>query len=664
MNKRERDEDEASSRKSAGHQKATVTSTSRKSKEATSKKTKNDGETVQERANNAQLAMNCAVTGYVHGDFLKGNVGRAEGGVIRVWFSDQMEGEIPKERRAQVQGRYVAPIRVHCERCLQDHAGTFFDKLRAFALFRDVVDTRARLEEVWVAGKSHDSVGCGFGGWVLLEVLVLPKKIKQLFEEQPDDEKLERIMTQRLTAEELLDLLPGKSTSSKSSMVLHASEWSVATWKSCTQIDAPLLVVSLEDGTVQRARPGERCSPQFEFWEVPGLAASWKAKKSNAGVARRMERSSTQTVMFCSPIMTQRLEKADTLRCLALLEIPHSEGDVARLQESLRGICTAGLCKSLMQKLVRFQPTHCDLGEGVLVSAEIALVHVICALYNSAGQFNPDIQRWISGVESLCKRLGVILFEDSTYTDPRDSVRLLGAAVLSQHIPVWRPSEVLFVHWLRVALEALRRRDAYIYDSKFAGDNFAVSGDQAPFQEASALLDECGSFVGDENMARHIASRGGKDQVRAKAERPLTMPFPEHAFDQHTCPSMVYLFPPAIVKGWTTTESMASAPFSPVMAQLFQRVTGFNPRRTTVDWTLFESANSDIRRAQRDMLRWLRRKGTLSEDRLVLEDKGKIAITLEPLCDEWIAGMVGQVDQDRYYGNAMRRFFFCSSSVH
>ena len=143
MNKRERDDDDgmegkpetrdkASSKKSAGHQKSTSTTRGSKSKEATSKKTKNDGETVQESANNnnAQLVMNCAVTGYVHGDFLKGNVGRAEGGVIRVWFSDQMEGEIPKERRAQVQGRYVGPIRVRCERYLQDHADAFLDKLR------------------------------------------------------------------------------------------------------------------------------------------------------------------------------------------------------------------------------------------------------------------------------------------------------------------------------------------------------------------------------------------------------------------------------------------------------------------------------------------------------------------------------------------------------
>lgn len=640
MKKRERDE----KGKKEGNTKKTQERTTKKSNAV--KKSSEEGEKKPQ-----QLVMNCAVTGYMHGDYLKGNAGRAEGGVIRVWFGeDGANVDVPKDRRAQAEGRYVAPIRMRCEQYLEDHADAFLDKLRAFPLFRDAADTRGRLKEVWFAGKNHDSIGCGFGGVVLLEVLVLPKRIKELFEEQPDEEKLERIMTQKLTAEELLELLPRKSTSSKSSMVLHASEWSVATWKSFSHVDDPLCVVSLEHGTVEQARPGERCSPQHELWEVSGLAESWKSKKSNTG-ARRMERVSTQTVMFRSPHMNQRLEKADTLRCLTMLDIPHSQEDVVRLQGSLQGICTAGLCKSLMQKLLRFQPMQCDLGGGgVFVSAEVALVHVMCALYNSAGQFNPDIQRWISGVESLCKRLGVILFEDSTYTDPRDSVRLLGAAVLSQHVPVWRPSEALFLQWLRVAVEALRKRDAYVYDSKFAGQNFVVRSDAHPFQVASALLDECGSFAGDENMARHIASREGKDQVRAKAQRPLTMPFPEHALDQHTCPSMVYLFPPALVNEWATSADVqqASAPFAPVMAQLFQSVTGFNPRRTKVDWTLFEVESVDIRSAQRDMLRWLRRKGTLCENRLVLVDR--VAVKLEPLSDEWIAGMVGQVEQDRYYG--------------
>ena len=63
--------------------------------------------------------------------------------------------------------------------------------------------------------------------------------------------------------------------------------------------------------------------------------------------------------------------------------------------------------------------------------ATIALKALIIQLLLLPGSFVPDIQRYVSGMESLFKRLGVIFVED-TYRPSEEVCTCLTAALLAQ----------------------------------------------------------------------------------------------------------------------------------------------------------------------------------------------------------------------------------------
>lgn len=289
----------------------------------------------------------------------------------------------------------------------------------------------------------------------------------------------------------------------------------------------------------------------------------------------------------------------------------------------------ASMLKSCLQKLIRFQPMQCHVVVGAIdlgtVSSQIALVVVIWSLFHCKGGFNPDLQRYTSGLESLTKRLGVILFEDSSFSDPCDAVRLLGAALLAQRVPEWKPAHGLLITWCKIALAAQANLEAYDYESTFSGCPHIICQDTSslPLAVASALLDKCGSFDGDEKMARDIASRPLK--IVRGSIRPSLMRFPDHCRDQHTCPSMVYFFPRDVIDKvcGDKSQTRGSAPFAPMMTHIF-KVTGTNPRRHCQNFEQFDVANSTVMEAQRCTLLALRFKPEKQGKRDTLEGKSNL----------------------------------------
>ena len=87
---------------------------------------------------------------------------------------------------------------------------------------------------------------------------------------------------------------------------------------------------------------------------------------------------------------------------------------------------TAASHKSLMQKLIRFRSKRVSLMPeiqgGGIVDTQLVLLMSMGALVINPGSFVPDIQRYVTGLESFAKRLAVIILEDSSTDDPRKLV--------------------------------------------------------------------------------------------------------------------------------------------------------------------------------------------------------------------------------------------------
>ena len=70
--------------------------------------------------------------------------------------------------------------------------------------------------------------------------------------------------------------------------------------------------------------------------------------------------------------------------------------------------------KSLMQKLIRFQPLSCKiLGTTTTIHSKVALVYSMHKILYGPPQYLPTLHRSIQGPENVAKRLAIIAFEDS-----------------------------------------------------------------------------------------------------------------------------------------------------------------------------------------------------------------------------------------------------------
>jgi hypothetical protein len=221
------------------------------------------------------------------------------------------------------------------------------------------------------------------------------------------------------------------------------------------------------------------------------------------------------------------------------------------------------------------------------------------------GSFVPDIQQFVSGLESVTKRLVVIAFEDS-YVEPKrltDLVHLLACALAAQRFRSWRPTAEQIVRWMQIALQLHAERRAYNYSTTTTTSAAAASSkkskapsapEAAPSAQAAeqqwgagslgqccALLAALGSLSGDHRMVADIArNRGAKIEADRKHIEGV-MPW-EHLIDQHCAPAVAYYFNAEAVEAADCKSAIASRPFAALFGKLFQGVTGLNPRRHDV----------------------------------------------------------------------------------
>lgn len=238
------------------------------------------------------------------------------------------------------------------------------------------------------------------------------------------------------------------------------------------------------------------------------------------------------------------------------------------------GLCgwmTPSIHKSLVQKVIR---TNCETVEfnGVNYPAVTVLVTSFCMLLALPGSFVPNIQRYVTGVESATKRLAVSIHEDSYVEDPGYLLELYTASLLAQH-KVLKISEEMLTRWLTIAIHAQLDLRMFDYDWR------SVSSTDLPrdflLREASLvthymnalLLRELRSFDTDIKMLISIAERGGRArEAKSPGVAGRVMPL-IHCIDQHSLTDIAYYFP---YTGETPSQ---------IFSRMWSEVVGVNPRK-------------------------------------------------------------------------------------
>lgn len=286
------------------------------------------------------------------------------------------------------------------------------------------------------------------------------------------------------------------------------------------------------------------------------------------------------------------------------------------------------LFKSLLQKLIR---TRCQMvsHNGEYYNSVPVLLTTLIMLMLHAGAFVPNIQRFVTGLESVCKRLAISICEDSFIDDSKCLVSLFGAAAIAQQDRAWQPTDKMISCWLKNAILAQQDKRSFQYTvekKSYSFDNITE------LSFCHLLLSEIKSFESDINMVGSIAENKGKARNYIVVTEPLKIMPLIHCVDQHVFTDIAYYMS-------TPVEG-----FGEVFSRIWQKSSGVNPRNIKYeDW----KEDEEIREAQR--LTWLAK--TVSKT--IRENIGE-TIDFEYVLDEsWLAGLIDPMEIKVGYSTAI-----------
>lgn len=287
-----------------------------------------------------------------------------------------------------------------------------------------------------------------------------------------------------------------------------------------------------------------------------------------------------------------------------------------------------GLLKSLLQKIIRTRALTVEI-DGQAYPGEQVLTATIITLITHPGVYNPRIHRFVSGVESLSKRLAVSIYEDS-YSDSIHLSTMLAVALLVQQVRDYYPPIALVQSWIEVARQAHLDPRFFNYSIQpISVSDLAGISNVHIFNHR--LLDEIGSFQTDINMVGWIAhqpSYSTNSELQPLAVMPIY-----HAIDQHNYPEFIYFFSPVSRFFTPTTNSTRDT-----ISSVWNLSSKFNTRKT--NWI----NNPSIKAAQRKYWEQLR-PHTFNE--LVTGSPVSYQVTINTTT---IAGCIGHLDLGDCYG--------------
>ena len=225
--------------------------------------------------------------------------------------------------------------------------------------------------------------------------------------------------------------------------------------------------------------------------------------------------------------------------------------------------------KSLIQKLIRTRSVQVRYREKLYPSREF-LATSFCMLMVHPGVFNPDIQRFVSGIESALKRLAVAICEDSYLESPLMLSSLLAGAWIVQNESTsgWIPSDSIIQLWIRAGLDALKDSRMFQYDwHKTSGvisqwDNWSMN---------YYLLDIIRSFNSDIQMFLSIADHHGVSREVLPVQSNITMPV-VHCIDHHSYTGIAHYI----------SLNCLPESYSGLFTRIWNEVVGYNSRKDAI----------------------------------------------------------------------------------
>lgn len=225
--------------------------------------------------------------------------------------------------------------------------------------------------------------------------------------------------------------------------------------------------------------------------------------------------------------------------------------------------------KSLIQKILRTRAStieHC----GVFYPANEVLATTFGMLLVHPGSFVPNIQRYVSGLESACKRLAVSITEDAYIDNGAEILSLFCGAAIAQNNRMWKPPKEIIKKWIVTGLRSLYFNCMFQYSTKETGKKIEAWN---PWYLSYYLLTSIKSFETDENLVYSIAKQNGRQSENVDVRNfERTMPL-VHCIDQHCFTEIAHYYPYNLVKSLGSYENL--------FKQIWQEVTGINPRKST-----------------------------------------------------------------------------------
>ena len=280
--------------------------------------------------------------------------------------------------------------------------------------------------------------------------------------------------------------------------------------------------------------------------------------------------------------------------------------------------------KSLIQKLIRTRCNKVEYNNIYYDPGVVLLVSMVLLLLNP-GVFVPNIRRFVTGLESVTKRLAVSICEDS-YTEKNDILMgLYASAMVSQDDRNWIPTNKMIESWFVLALET--QRDKRMYDFDWKSFDGSVSQYDHLFL-SYIILNEIRSFKSDISMVGSIAQNNGKTRITMD-NRIDVMPL-IHCLDHHSFTEIAHYLP------------YTGKPYKEIFGAIWYQVVGVNPRyikyKDYYDTMEQQPFVKQVRIAQCNA--WIS-KMHIPIPRQITKNISKFIYKLDP---SWLAGLVGPIE--------------------
>lgn len=423
---------------------------------------------------------------------------------------------------------------------------------------------------------------------------------------------------------------PG-SRAERPTLMLFKSMWVITSmYKITTKTDK--LSIDVFKGEVVKGIPD---SGDNEIIMLDGLRN--KLKDTPKGWTQPATKDARQTVGFLVP-RGGKLSETDYFKiCNKLTQV--SENLFSALYLFFKTWPLSGL-KSLLQKIIRFRSDVVYLSPQISIPSDIALLATCSAMINHPGSFVPDIQRYVTGLESFTKRLVVSTLEDSSSSDPSMMVSLLAGSLVAQHVKMWKPSFDMVCNWFKFALKALRSKECFNYklnNYKISQLRpYVISDKGTKWETISALLDNLKSFETDLLMTRWIAKY--PDEPKLVGKYFVNMMPIWHCVDHHWAPSVAYFYESsAYVRQQQKLTDIT--PFAGLFRNIFTFATGINFRRGSIIDDFI--SNQFYKQTVIAQEQWYLTRFGDPESIPNLKTKHQGSYILD---DSWLAGLIGPIE--------------------